>query len=169
MYSMLAIAAVAILFVFIGNMNTLGPVVTMPFMITYAAVDYAYFTLAISYDRVAKRHALLGVDDGAATATRTAGDKPTSRYGTLSGGRDTDLDTLFPSERDPLRERPIGGGGQRSGEGEATFDRDPDLPQSDSMSSMATSGADSTTGLIGQGTLSLLLRHFLLVGVIFNI
>ena len=32
-------------------MNTLGPLVTMPFMLTYAAVDYAYFALAMSYDK----------------------------------------------------------------------------------------------------------------------
>ncbi len=70
-YSMLAIALIGILFVFIGDMNTLGPVVTMPFMITYAAVDYAYFALAVSYDRVSKRHALLGADDADTMATRS--------------------------------------------------------------------------------------------------
>ena len=81
---MLAIAVVGIVFVFIGNMNTLGPVVTMPFMITYAAVDYAYFVLAVSYDRVSKRHELLGVQE----AARKANEKQTTRgYGTLGGGK----------------------------------------------------------------------------------
>lgn len=33
------------------QVNTLGPIVTMPFMLTYALVDYAYFTLAMSFDK----------------------------------------------------------------------------------------------------------------------
>jgi hypothetical protein len=39
-----------LLFIFIGDVNSLGPVVTMPFMLTYASVDYAYFILAMSFD-----------------------------------------------------------------------------------------------------------------------
>ena len=38
------------LFILVGNLNALAPIVTMPFLITYAAVDYAYFKLAMSYD-----------------------------------------------------------------------------------------------------------------------
>lgn len=34
----------------IGNLNALAPIVTMPFLLTYAAIDYAYFKLAMSYD-----------------------------------------------------------------------------------------------------------------------
>lgn len=38
------------LFILVGNLNALAPIVTMPFLVTYAAVDYAYFKLAMSYD-----------------------------------------------------------------------------------------------------------------------
>lgn len=38
------------LFVLVGNLNALAPIVTMPYLVTYAAVDYAYFKLAMSYD-----------------------------------------------------------------------------------------------------------------------
>ena len=38
------------LFIFIGDINRLGPIVTMPFLLTYAFVDYAYFVLAMSFD-----------------------------------------------------------------------------------------------------------------------
>ena len=37
-------------FIMIGNLNALAPIVTMPFLLTYAAIDYAYFKLAMSYD-----------------------------------------------------------------------------------------------------------------------
>ena len=37
--------------IFLSQVNTLGPIVTMPFMLTYAAVDYAYFSLAMSFDK----------------------------------------------------------------------------------------------------------------------
>ncbi len=36
---------------FLAQVNTLGPIVTMPFMLTYAAVDYCYFSLAMSFDK----------------------------------------------------------------------------------------------------------------------
>ncbi|XP_033099424.1 solute carrier family 12 member 8-like isoform X1 [Anneissia japonica] len=47
----LLVCFVAILFIFVGHVNQLGPIVTMPFMLTYAGVDYAYFALAMSYDK----------------------------------------------------------------------------------------------------------------------
>lgn len=51
----MAVAAVSLLFIFIGDINTLGPVVTIPFLLTYAAVDYAYFALAMSFDQRKKQ------------------------------------------------------------------------------------------------------------------
>lgn len=51
----MAIAAISLLFIFIGDINTLGPVVTIPFLLTYAAVDYAYFALAMSFDQRKKQ------------------------------------------------------------------------------------------------------------------
>ena len=45
---LLALGSISVVFILIGGVNTLGPVVTMPFMITYAAVDYAFFALTMS-------------------------------------------------------------------------------------------------------------------------
>ncbi|XP_071804275.1 solute carrier family 12 member 8-like isoform X2 [Asterias amurensis] len=50
-FASLVVCFVAILFIFIGHVNELGPIVTMPFLVTYAGMDYAYFSLAMSYDK----------------------------------------------------------------------------------------------------------------------
>lgn len=48
----LVVCFIAILFIFIGHVNELGPIVTMPFLITYAGASYAYFALAMGYDKI---------------------------------------------------------------------------------------------------------------------
>nr|CAI5849063.1 unnamed protein product [Callosobruchus analis] len=50
LYSMVVVAVVTFTFIFIGEINTLAPIVTMPFLLTYAAIDYAYFALAQTFD-----------------------------------------------------------------------------------------------------------------------
>jgi potassium/chloride transporter 8 len=34
----------------IGKINVLAPIVTIPFLLTYATVEYAYFSLAMTFD-----------------------------------------------------------------------------------------------------------------------
>ena len=63
LYGLVAVAAVSLLFIFIGDINTLGPVVTIPFLLTYAVVDYAYFALAMSFDQ-RKKHTTNYLHDG---------------------------------------------------------------------------------------------------------
>ena len=43
-------ACVTLIFISVGQLNTLAPIVTMPFLMTYAAIDYAYFALAQSFN-----------------------------------------------------------------------------------------------------------------------
>lgn len=43
-------ASVTLLFIWVGQLNTLAPIVTMPFLLTYATIDYAYFALAQSFN-----------------------------------------------------------------------------------------------------------------------
>ena len=50
------IAIIAILFIFVGRLNDLAPMVTMPFLTTYATINYAYFAMSMSFDIKAKRH-----------------------------------------------------------------------------------------------------------------
>lgn len=66
LYGLVAIAAISLLFIFIGDVNTLAPVVTIPFLLTYAAVDYAYFALAMSFDQ-RRKHTTDYLHDGIPT------------------------------------------------------------------------------------------------------
>lgn len=47
---MAVVATVIITFTLCGNINTLAPIVTMPFLMMYAMLDYAYFALAQMFD-----------------------------------------------------------------------------------------------------------------------
>ncbi|XP_047145185.1 solute carrier family 12 member 8 isoform X1 [Hydra vulgaris] len=51
----LTVAVIAFVFIFVGNMNTLAPIVTMPFLMTYSAVNYAYFALSMSFENLKKQ------------------------------------------------------------------------------------------------------------------
>ncbi|XP_076456683.1 solute carrier family 12 member 8-like [Babylonia areolata] len=55
--ALVVITLVVLLFICIGDVNSLAPVVTTAFMLTYAAIDYSYFALAMSYDRRQEREA----------------------------------------------------------------------------------------------------------------
>ena len=49
------------LFVLVGDVNTLAPIVTTAFMMSYMAVNYAYFALAMTYDKRQQRDLRFGV------------------------------------------------------------------------------------------------------------
>uniref|UniRef100_UPI00358EE4CA solute carrier family 12 member 8-like isoform X3 n=1 Tax=Myxine glutinosa TaxID=7769 RepID=UPI00358EE4CA len=49
-YAIGVVGAVTVIFIFIGEVDILSPIVTINFLITYATVAYAYFALAMSYD-----------------------------------------------------------------------------------------------------------------------
>ncbi|XP_012270341.1 solute carrier family 12 member 8 [Orussus abietinus] len=49
-YAMVVVAVVTLGFIITGQINTLAPIVTMPFLLTYACMDYAYFALAQTFD-----------------------------------------------------------------------------------------------------------------------
>ncbi|CAG9855522.1 unnamed protein product [Phyllotreta striolata] len=78
LYSMAVVAVVTFTFIFIGEINTLAPIVTMPFLLTYAAIDYAYFALAQTFDIQHQREQRFH--------------RPKVQY----SSDDSDLDRLFP-------------------------------------------------------------------------
>ena len=48
MAAVVLVFTISVLFLFVGHVNALSPIVIMPFLLTYAAVNYAYFALAMS-------------------------------------------------------------------------------------------------------------------------
>ena len=50
-YALMVITTISLISILVGQVNTLAPIVTMPFILTYATVDYAYFVLAMSFDK----------------------------------------------------------------------------------------------------------------------
>lgn len=83
LYSMAVVATVTITFIFIGDINTLAPIVTMPFLLTYACIDYSYFALAQTFDIQVNREERF----------RLQAQSPS--YGATNVYHD-DLDHLFP-------------------------------------------------------------------------
>ena len=65
----LCVAVISMAFILIGNLNALAPIVTMPFLLTYAGIDYAYFKLAMSYD-VKQKKKLAEMETGTTKATK---------------------------------------------------------------------------------------------------
>jgi len=47
---MAVVAVTTLSFILVGQINTLAPIVTMPFLLTYAAIDYSYFALAQTHE-----------------------------------------------------------------------------------------------------------------------
>lgn len=110
LYALFVVTSITLIFIFIGKVNTLGPIVTMPFMLTYAAVDYCYFCLAMSFDKRKARedrfhssvpHNPVGQANGTVPS-------PQHNYGAINGKKD-DLDKLFPERMEqhgqPLHHR----------------------------------------------------------------
>lgn len=90
-YAMLVVAVVTLTFIITGQINTLAPIVTMPFLLTYACLDYAYFALAQTFDLRHTREQRF----------RTQSPTFDRNYGSASRNNsitdtDNDLDSLFP-------------------------------------------------------------------------
>lgn len=75
------VASVTVAFILIGEINVLAPIVTMPFLLTYASVDYAYFALAQTFDIQHQREQRFH--------------KPRIQNSNI-GAEQNDLDILFP-------------------------------------------------------------------------
>lgn len=104
-YALILITLVSLLFIFVGDVNSLAPIVTTSFMMTYAAIDYAYFALAMSYDRRHEKELKYGPMNKKMNSSSGEMGNGCLGYGTCSTQtrpKDsfeklaTDLDSLFP-------------------------------------------------------------------------
>ncbi|XP_015122063.1 solute carrier family 12 member 8-like [Diachasma alloeum] len=91
-YAMVVVAIVTLTFIITGEINTLAPIVTMPFLLTYACMDYAYFALAQTFDLQHTREQRFR----AQTPTFERNYGTTGRNEDTTSEMDNDLDTLFP-------------------------------------------------------------------------
>lgn len=103
-FALILITLVTLLFIFVGDVNSLAPIVTTAFMMTYAAIDYAYFALAMSYDRRQEKELKYGpinkkklssgdIGNGCVGyGTYSAQTRPKDSFEKLA----SDLDSLFP-------------------------------------------------------------------------
>lgn len=73
----------------VGDINTLAPIVTMPFLLTYACIDYSYFALAQTFDIQTKREERFRIQAQSPSYE-------SRRYGAVEHDNDNDLDHLFP-------------------------------------------------------------------------
>lgn len=85
---MAIVALVTVSFIIVGDINFLAPIVTMPFLLTYACIDYAYFALAQTFDIQEQREERFRIQASSPSYE-------TRRYGSVSDGGN-DLDLLFP-------------------------------------------------------------------------
>lgn len=85
---MAVVASVTIAFILVGDINTLAPIVTMPFLLTYACIDYSYFALAQTFDIQTKREERFRIQAQSPSYE-------SRRYGSTNDN-DNDLDHLFP-------------------------------------------------------------------------
>ncbi|KAH8420126.1 hypothetical protein KR009_006117 [Drosophila setifemur] len=88
LYAMGIVAIVTVTFIIVGDINFLAPIVTMPFLLTYACIDYAYFALAQTFDIQEQREERFRIQASSPSYE-------TRRYGSVSDAGN-DLDLLFP-------------------------------------------------------------------------
>ncbi|XP_037727281.1 solute carrier family 12 member 8 [Drosophila subpulchrella] len=88
LYAMAIVALVTVTFIIVGDINFLAPIVTMPFLLTYACIDYAYFALAQTFDIQEQREERFRIQASSPSYE-------TRRYGSVSDAGN-DLDLLFP-------------------------------------------------------------------------
>ncbi|XP_023216164.1 solute carrier family 12 member 8-like isoform X1 [Centruroides sculpturatus] len=161
-FALILFSVITVIFILIGEINTLAPIVTIPYLLTYAAIEYAYFSLAMTFDMQRQREEKFGNQqllspDFVAQSNGFATDITTGKiimYGSTNNSKYGDLDHLFPER---LGRKSISHRGSQS-----TITESP-LTSPDDHSSVCTaaskdtetskSHADSASSLLGKGRL----------------
>ncbi|XP_063219479.1 solute carrier family 12 member 8 [Bacillus rossius redtenbacheri] len=100
LYSMAVVAVITVTFILVGQINTLAPIVTMPFLLTYASIDYSYFALAQTFDIQHKREERFRIQSYRSSSDlrqQAVGYGTTEHVASEAVDRfNNDLDYLFP-------------------------------------------------------------------------
>lgn len=90
---MAVVAVVTVTFIIMGDINFLAPIVTMPFLLTYACIDYSYFALAQTFDIQEQREERFRIQASSPSyESRRCGATTAAE----AVGCSNDLDLLFP-------------------------------------------------------------------------
>ncbi|XP_065353788.1 solute carrier family 12 member 8 [Cloeon dipterum] len=97
LYSMAVVAVTTLSFILVGQINTLAPIVTMPFLLTYAAIDYSYFALAQTHEIQLRREDRFRAQEFLSKSRTSQGYGATEDENSPDKYEDSgDLDQLFP-------------------------------------------------------------------------
>ncbi|CAL1543723.1 unnamed protein product [Lymnaea stagnalis] len=134
-FALVSITLITIIFICVGDVNSLAPVVTTAFLLTYAAVDYSYFVLAMSYDKRQMRESRYETRDQrriSLDSNVSNGTVPQGKPVDVTLNKDSlekfagDLDKLFPERLTQrgqrLASQPPHSGGSAATTPEADFD-----------------------------------------------
>lgn len=86
LYATIVVTIVTFLFIFAGELNTLAKMSTIPYLITYAFVNYSYVHLAMTYD-IQQQNSLKEISTS-----------KTETYGSMDNIKKEDLKQLFDAE-----------------------------------------------------------------------
>ncbi|XP_058806232.1 solute carrier family 12 member 8 [Phymastichus coffea] len=89
-YALCVTAIVTVTFIMVGEINTLAPIVTMPFLLTWAGLDYAYFVLAQTFDLRHSREQRFSAQSPSMDRNYVTSDR------NVLIDAENDLDSLFP-------------------------------------------------------------------------
>ncbi|XP_054162328.1 solute carrier family 12 member 8-like [Oppia nitens] len=93
-YALILFSLVTLVFIMIGNINMLAPIVTIPYLMTYATVEYAYFSLAMTFDIQIHRESRFMASAYCTSPTFDKSKK--SKHSDYGSVKSNDLDKLFP-------------------------------------------------------------------------
>lgn len=73
---------VTLTFVMIGGINVLAPIVTIPYLLTYATIEYAYFSMAMTFDiQISREKRFMAIASQLGTVTP---EKPPDKNGQVA-------------------------------------------------------------------------------------
>lgn len=95
--ALILFSIVTFIFIMIGKINVLAPIVTIPYLLTYATVEYAYFSLAMTFDlQILRESRFMASAEVSSPTFDTSGKIKSTKHLNYGSVKSNDLDRLFP-------------------------------------------------------------------------